>query len=190
MPSKEILLENFYYDPTSPTFLRRNKTMRCGRSNNILMYSIGDVVGHINQGGYYTVLLNKVHLSVHRVIWILLNDYIDHTVIVDHIDRVKTNNDISNLRIVDAKTNSQNKKKHVTNTSGKTGLQLFKDYRSDPPKLCWRAIWMDNKVPKCKSFSVSKYGYDEARRLASEHRDRAIKELNDKGNNYTDTHGH
>ena len=188
MPSREILLDNFYYDETSPSCLRRNKTVRSGRSNNILMYSKGDVVGHISSRGYYCVMLDGNRLSIHRVVWILLNGEISEDILIDHIDRVKVNNLISNLRLVDSKTNSQNKKKHITNSTGKTGVQLFRDYRYDPPRLHWRAIWRDGKS-RCKSFSVAKFGYEAAKELACRYRDKMLKELNEKGNNYSATHG-
>lgn len=43
-------------------------------------------------------------------------------VVCDHINRDRSNNKKSNLRIVEIKYNSINRKKHINNTSGETGV--------------------------------------------------------------------
>jgi hypothetical protein len=52
------------------------------------------------------------------------------------------------------------------------------------------AQWYDLSGKKhSKSFSISKYGYEEAFRLACEARVEAIRLLNEQGAGYTEYHG-
>lgn len=94
------LSELYYYDATSPTFLRWNKDIFSGRYHNQKNVSKGNVAGGMGNSGYYQVRVNGRLTLVHRVIWELLNGEIPDGMFIDHIDQDKTNNDISNLRVV------------------------------------------------------------------------------------------
>lgn len=78
---------------------------------------------------------------------------------------------------------SRNRRRRVDNSTGFTGVNLRggKDYV---------AIWvtLEGKT-KSKSFSINKYGKEEAFRLACEARENAIKELNEQGAGYSGNHG-
>jgi len=118
----------------------------------------------INKKGYL-----RVHLFVNKKRYEMKN----HTLVaktflyniynkdqVDHIDGNKTNNHVDNLRFC---TNSENQKnccKRITNKSGILGVYLKNDNR-------WVAKWTDfNANSKTKSFSIKKYGEQEAKQLA------------------------
>ena len=64
----------------------------------------------INQNGYCSIHLNKKHYKCHRIIaMVYLGLDINNTIQkVDHIDRCKTNNNVSNLNVVSSLENSYN----------------------------------------------------------------------------------
>ena len=62
-------------------------------------------------------------LKAHRLSWFIVHGHVPSGQI-DHIDRVRTNNAISNLRSVSNAENLRNKSKYKTNTSGFVGVTL------------------------------------------------------------------
>ena len=92
--------EWFVYDETSPTCLRRKKVSHNDRKNKV-----GDAAGYIGGDGYYLVRVNGKKAVCHRIVWEMLNSPLDQEQKVDHKDRNRLNNKISNLRLF---TNSQN----------------------------------------------------------------------------------
>lgn len=63
----------------------------------------------------------------HRVIWELHNGPIPEGMQIDHINHIRSDNRIENLRLVTAKENGRNKKLNALNTSGCTGVQFNKE---------------------------------------------------------------
>lgn len=102
-----LIQELFYYDPSSPTFLRRKVTMgRYGR------YPAGSPVGNLSKAGYMQLSYNttegvKITTGVHRVIWELHNGPIPEGMVIDHKDCDRVNNHIDNLQVC---TYSENNK--------------------------------------------------------------------------------
>ena len=98
---------------------------------NYLIYPDGKVFSknnnrylkqHPNRHGYIMVGLSKNNnsktSSVHRLVALHYIPKIEGKDFVDHIDRNRQNNDVSNLRWVTKSQNSQNQKKRNTNSSG------------------------------------------------------------------------
>lgn len=85
---------------------------------------------------------------------------------------------------------ARNHSMQANNTSGITGIQIQvktiagKDYESFV--ACWNGL--DGKK-RTKNFSTNKYGYEGAKKLAIEHRNNKIKELNEHGAGYAESHG-
>lgn len=106
--AKPILYEQIKdlleYDETSPSFLRIKNVIRGNRT-------IGDVAGHFSaSSGYWVCCIDYKTYKVHRLIWSLLNKQdLTSNLVIDHIDRNKSNNNISNLRLVTTQTNSYNR---------------------------------------------------------------------------------
>ena len=82
-------------------------------------------------------------------------------IIVDHIDRNTLNNKKSNLRVVNNSLNQRNKSIQKNNTSGIPGV------RYNPLIESWTCRANDLNGKRITStFSINKYGYDEAKKMA------------------------
>lgn len=81
----------------------------------------GDVAGSLGGAGYLNIKLqSRLHLA-HRLAWLYMHSNWP-TGQIDHINRIRTDNRIVNLRDVSNKQNHQNRSKSSTNTSGHTGV--------------------------------------------------------------------
>lgn len=139
----------------------------------------GDDIGNQDVEGYYRFVYEGNSYKVHKVIYELIRGEIPEGFIVDHLNGDTSDNNISNLRLVDTATNAKNRKKSIKCKTGITGVS-FNEKRNK-----WSSTWVDmNGVRVQVSFSVSVYG-DKARQMAIEAR---VKGVNDCGN-YTERHG-
>jgi len=69
---------------------------------------VGSVAGGPSSRGYWCVTINKKKYFVHRVVWELLNGTIPEDVVVDHINRIRDDNRIENLRLATKQENQIN----------------------------------------------------------------------------------
>ena len=122
---------------------------------------------YYNDNGYLQINLCKngkpKKLYIHRLVCKSFHENPDNKKCVDHIDRNKINNWVSNLRWV---TRSENQKNHSKQES-----VLFRGVSFDKTMHRWRSTYYDfeGKI-KQKSFSLKKYGKKEALARAVEHR--------------------
>lgn len=81
----------------------------------------GDEAGSPNGEGYLQVKVNGRTYRVSILLWLLY--YGEWPVMeIDHINRIRTDNRIENLRCVSRKVNGRNRSLQTTNTSGHTGV--------------------------------------------------------------------
>lgn len=108
------------YDETSKTGLRWKKVW--GAKNQI---NIGDESGTLHHKGYYITGFNgKLYLN-HRIVYFLHHGYCSD--ILDHLDCIRSNNNINNLREATAENNQQNAKLSKRNNTGIKGLSIAKN---------------------------------------------------------------
>ena len=81
--------------------------------------------------GYRMGTLFGRRLLAHRVIWVLVNGVEPDQ--IDHINGVRYDNRIVNLRNVSFTENAQNHKRHCCNKSGVVGVSIYKRHKK------WRA---------------------------------------------------
>lgn len=114
--------------------------------------------------------LNRIYL--HQ----FLIGEIDKEKVIDHIDRNPLNNCKSNLRIVSHSINSTNAKPRKESKSKIRGV-YFRKERPGIAKASWICEWSIEGKRHTKSFSIAKYGEEEAFRLACSLREEKMKEM-------------
>lgn len=92
----------------------------------------------------------------------------------DHINRDRLDNRRENLREADAKLNANNQSIRSTNRTGIVGVCRQENKRG---LSFWCANWQEGPKRKARRFFVSKYGEEEAKRLAVEAREAALMSL-------------
>jgi len=85
-------------------------------------FPVGRKVGFTDRMGYVRTKLGSKMTFAHRVIWEMHNGVLPEASEIDHINGVKSDNRLENLRIVDRFLNCKNAKKRKDNTSGHTGI--------------------------------------------------------------------
>ena len=110
--------------------------------NNRFAYS---KAGSLCPKGYINIWLFKSY-KAHRLIWLYVNGEFPSKEI-DHINGIKSDNRICNLRAVTLQENQKNKSKPKSNTSGHVGVYWHKNNKN------WRAaICVNNKKIALGSF--------------------------------------
>ena len=113
----EYLRSILHYDPATGIF-----TWRVSTSNRV---RAGDVAGCQNGSGYLLIKVQSRLYQAHRLAWLYMNSNWPEDQI-DHINRIRTDNRIANLRDVSHKQNGQNASKPSNNTSGHPGVSWHK----------------------------------------------------------------
>lgn len=181
----ESIINWVFYDGTSPSGLRWKRTTKYSK------FKINDVAGTIDKSdGYWKISIQGVRYKVHRVVW-YLNFGSLNGMCIDHVNRNRADNNIQNLRLVTPTENAHNRSKNSNNTTGETGINCCEGRtRKGTPYTKFVAhVYLHDWKKKQASFSVQKYGYEEAFRLACEWRQKMILELNAQGAGYTENHG-
>ena len=119
-------------------------------------------------GGHKRVNLSKQQIrqcsEIHVLVAQAFCDNAHGYTVVDHIDRNKSNNRSDNLRWCTPSMNAKNKKIATNSPSGITGIRLTAD------QTTWRSSWSQDLCEHVKSFSVRKYGFEQAKQMAIDHR--------------------
>lgn len=84
--------------------------------------SIGKQIGRVTTNGYVRVTYRGRNYGVHRLVWEFHNGEIPEGYEVDHLNGVRTDNRIENLRLATRSQNSMNHRMHSHNSTGTKGL--------------------------------------------------------------------
>jgi len=117
MLNQSELKELISYDSDSGVFTW--KVRRGGSANS------GAIAGKLSSHGYIDIQVNKKLYKAHRLAWLYVHGEwpSDH---MDHINHVRDDNRIVNLRIVTRCENHKNKSLYSSNTSGVAGVHMHK----------------------------------------------------------------
>lgn len=138
-------------------------TNRVNRSIRALK---GKVAGTLGSDGYWCICVNRKLYKTHRLAWLYVYGYFpEHQ--IDHINRIRTDNRIDNLREVSRSCNLRNSKIRSTNTSGIIGViwnKHAKKWRADihdqNHKLVYIGIFTSLlEAAKARYEAEVKYGY-------------------------------
>ena len=113
LPPIERLNELFSYDSHTGIVTRKCARGKCKQ---------GDIVGAKRSNGYLQVNIGKHGYLLHRIIWKLHTGEDPYPYEIDHINRVKDDNRIDNIRLVDSFGNKTNRSLFNNNTSGYPGV--------------------------------------------------------------------
>lgn len=146
------------YDSTSPTLLRWKVDRKSLRG--FTHRSAGSVAGYLDTSkGYVKLKINGKKFSAHRIIYSLFyKTDIPENLVIDHIDRNRSNNLPENLKLTTFSNNNKNRK-------------FSDDFNIRKSKSCNSILirWTDNiGNRKAKSFNFTKQiatvGYEKAYR--------------------------
>tara|TARA_R110000796_G_C14291689_1_gene404044 strand:+ start:62 stop:547 length:486 start_codon:yes stop_codon:yes gene_type:complete len=116
------------YNSASGSFVRTEKCRGC---------LPGDKMGSIDNDGYERIVIEGRNYYSHRLAWFYIHG--EFTGFIDHINGIKNDNRICNLRVVTGGENAKNRPKGKNNKSGHVGISWF------IPTKKWRATVNHNK---------------------------------------------
>lgn len=163
---------------------------------NSLNYDrVGKQAGNIrifnNRQSYYVVVVFGQTFFTHRIAYLLAHGSVQPENDIDHVDGNSLNNKIENLREVPPILNCRNSRKKIPNKELETGIyyeELLSKNGTQLRRINAHCTIVPNKVEKV-NFSVNKYGYDVAVKLAQEWRRLKLKEAEETGLPYSNIHG-
>jgi hypothetical protein len=132
------------YNPDTGIFTWKINTKRT---------KIGDVSGYVDLNGYAIIRLNNKLYKAHRLAWLYVHNKIPDEYI-DHINGIKSDNRICNLREANRYENQFNTKLNIRNISGAKGVSWNSQLKK------WKVCLNINKQQK-------HFGYFENLELAS-----------------------
>lgn len=115
--SVDQLRDIFYFDPSGTLFYKRDS----GRWGRV---KAGSIAGGLRKDGYLEVGLKERVFLVHHIIWALHTGYWPKK-LMDHINGIRSDNRIENLREVCDRLNAENKHRHQSNNK----LKLMGAYK-------------------------------------------------------------
>lgn len=86
----------------------------------------GDVAGHLNDSGYLICCIDQQQIRLHRAAWAIYYGEMPPKHI-DHINRIRSDNRISNLRLASDAENVQNSTLRYNSKTGVKGVNYRKD---------------------------------------------------------------
>jgi hypothetical protein len=122
-----------------------------------LVVNIGDKAGTLNSGGYLQVKLKNKKRLVHHVVYAMHHGFIPKE--IDHINRIRSDNRIENLR-------------PVTRGQNLLNINLLKRNKSGYKNICWHKAsqkWIVQGRKDGKPLYLGVYAnLEDAKKVASE----------------------
>lgn len=136
LPSPEVLRQLLRYEPETGKLFWRERSRDMFGSNRIFLSWNARYAGAealvVKFMGYRSGGVNGARVLAHRAVWAMQTGAWPEADI-DHINGVRDDNRLENLRAVTRAENLRNTRRRDNNTSGFTGVDYFKAMKS------WRA---------------------------------------------------
>jgi hypothetical protein len=116
MITQEYLKSILSYDPETGIFIWKISKGRVKEN---------DIAGNIHKNGYVNIKIDGLMYRSHRIAWIYIHGNLPNNEI-DHINGIKNDNRIINLRQANHSENQKNCEKYKTNKSGFKGVSWDK----------------------------------------------------------------
>jgi len=117
MIDQKTLKKHLDYDPETGLFRWKIARQRI---------KVGEVAGTTNNYGYICIKIFSKRYKAHRLPWLYTHGEFPEDS-MDHINRIKNDNRIANLRAVTHTENMRNRSLQSSNTSGHTGVYWIKE---------------------------------------------------------------
>ena len=159
------------------------------KSSKYSHIKIGNEAGGLSKKGYTVIIIDGVPFQAHRLAWFVEKSFWPINEI-DHVNGIRDDNRIENLRDVSVRTNMENQaKRKRTDPILPMGVSARLNRRGE--LLGYRAHWQYiNGKGYTEYFSLRIYGSKVAAiEAAHTYRQTRIAELNAQGANYTLRHG-
>ena len=131
LPNVVLLRECFDYDPEIGELLWKERPLThftcVSQQSRFNKRYAGKTIRTKDSAGYYMVDVNKRSYKAHRIIYAIMSGFCPPNMEVDHINGVRTDNRISNLRLVSSSMNSRNRKLRSDNKTGVNGVSFDKE---------------------------------------------------------------
>ncbi|EAO7510846.1 HNH endonuclease [Salmonella enterica] len=111
--------EYFSYDPHLGTLTWIKTNSPRAKAGSVVSYTS-------KQSGYVQVRLNGRLTMVHRIVWEMHFGPIPSGMEIDHINRIKNDNRLQNLRLVTPSDNCKNRGIRIDNKTGYPGVKFHK----------------------------------------------------------------
>lgn len=115
------------------------------------------IAGSLLSCGYIIVSYGGQRMLTHRIIWELHYGPIPAGLIIDHINGVRHDNRIENLRLATRAENSRNCTKHRDNTSGFKGVSWNKRQQKWECRIYWGKRFLHLGYFDCPIIAAQAY---------------------------------
>jgi hypothetical protein len=132
-PTADQLREILDFDASTGIFTWKRKAGTGAKANQFNAKYSGRQAGSHGKDGYVRICVNNVEgvrrkeYLAHQLVWLLTHG-VWPDMAIDHIDRNKSNNRPSNLRLATRSINGINRNLMSNNTSGTTGVARNRTY--------------------------------------------------------------
>ncbi|MDA4806122.1 HNH endonuclease [Enterobacter hormaechei] len=129
--SKAFIEEHLHFDGTDFYWKKREPTSFAdARTCKVWNTRVaGKKAGRICAHGYVDIQIQGRRYKAHRLVWCLVHGSIPSNMQVDHINHDRTDNRVSNLRLVNNQGNQKNSSIRKDNVGGRTGVSWSESHQ-------------------------------------------------------------